>query len=71
MAKSCVSEKTAQRQEWIENGLLQMMQEQKFEEITVSGLCRNLNLSRRSFYRYFHDLDDVLDSLLARTLAIC
>lgn len=67
MAKSCVTEKTARRQEWIENGLLELMQRQRFESITVTDLCRHLALSRRSFYRYFRDLEDVLDSLLSRT----
>ena len=73
MAKSCVTEKTARRQEWIENGLLELMQTRKFEEITVTDLCRHLELSRRSFYRYFRDLEDVLDSVLVhafQTMAI-
>ena len=64
MAKNCVTEKTARRQEWIENGLLELMAGRKFDEITVSDLCRHLGLSRRSFYRYFQDLQDVLDSAL-------
>lgn len=67
MAKSCVTEKTAQRQEWIENGLLELMLIKKYEQITVTELCSYLELSRRSFYRYFRDLDDVLDSLLSHT----
>ena len=67
MAKICITEKTAQRQEWIENGLLEMMLLRKFEDISVTELCRHLQLSRRSFYRYFRDLDDVLDSLLKHT----
>ena len=64
MAKICVTEKTAQRQEWIEKGLLELMLTKKFEQITVSDLCRHLELPRRSFYRYFQDLEDVLDSML-------
>lgn len=67
MAKICTNEKTASRQRWIENGLLELMQEQKFEDITVTALCLHLNLSRRSFYRYFSDIEDVLDSLMHRT----
>lgn len=67
MAKTCTTEKTARRQEWIENGLLELMQEKKYEQITVSELCKYLSLSRRSFYRYFRDLEDVLDSLLNHT----
>lgn len=67
MAKTCTTEKTARRQEWIENGLLELMQHRKFEEITVTDLCAHLELSRRSFYRYFRDLEDVLDSALTHT----
>ena len=74
MAKICVQEKAAARQRWIENGLLELMQKHRFEEITVTDLCQQLHLSRRSFYRYFGNLEDVLDSLMDHTfqdMAIC
>lgn len=64
MAKTCITAETARRQEWIENGLLELMLTTKYEDITVTDLCRHLPLARRSFYRYFRDMDDVLDSLL-------
>ena len=64
MAKLCTNETTTARQRWIENGLLELMQERKFEDVTVTDLCRHLNLSRRSFYRYFDNMEDVLDCLL-------
>lgn len=64
MSKTCTTEKTAQRQRWIENGLLELMQHKKFDQISVTELCGHLGLGRRSFYRYFQDIDDVLDSLL-------
>lgn len=67
MAKICTNEKTAARQQWIENGLLELMQEQKFENISVTDLCIHLDLSRRSFYRYFNSIEDVLDSLIHHT----
>lgn len=67
MAKTCVTEKTAARQRWIENGLLELMLQKKYAQITVTDLCSHLQLSRRSFYRYFDDLDDVLNSLMDRT----
>lgn len=67
MAKNCTTEKTAARQRWIENGLLELMLTQRFEDITVTDLCRHLGLSRRSFYRYFTDMEDVLDCLLNHT----
>lgn len=68
MAKVCTNEKTSARQRWIENGLLELMQERIFDEITVTDLCQYLPLSRRSFYRYFHDLEDVLESLMDHTM---
>ena len=67
MAKVCTNEKTASRQRWIENGLLELMQKCRFEDITVTDLCQHLELSRRSFYRYFRDLEDVLDTLMDHT----
>lgn len=67
MAKTCITEQSARRQRWIENGLLELMLRRTFDEITVSDLCRHLELPRRSFYRYFRDLPDVLDSLLEHT----
>lgn len=68
MAKACITEKTAARQRWIEKGLLELMLENRFEDIAVTDLCRNLDLPRRSFYRYFTDLEDVLDSLMNHTM---
>ena len=67
MAKVCTNEKTSVRQRWIENGLLELMQEKTFDSLSVTELCRHLDLSRRSFYRYFRDMEDVLDSLMHHT----
>lgn len=67
MTRICTSEKTAARQRWIENGLMELMQKCRFEDITATDLCRYLELPRRSFYRYFGDMEDVLDSLMNHT----
>lgn len=67
MAKKCTTEKTSQRQRWIEQGLLELMLEVGYEQVTVTELCQRLGLSRRSFYRYFRDIDDVLDALMEHT----
>lgn len=67
VAKTCTNEKTAARQRWIENGLLELMQDTSFEQVTVTDLCHHLCFSRRSFYRYFRDMEDVLDSMLNHT----
>ena len=67
MTKICTNEKTAVRQRWIENGLMELMQKYRFEDITATDLCRYLELPRRSFYRYFENMEDVLDSLMNHT----
>lgn len=67
MAKTCVTEKTADRQRWIEKGLLELMLRKPYSRISVTDLCCHLQLPRRSFYRYFNDLDDVLNSLMDHT----
>lgn len=67
MPKICVTEQSARRQRWIENGLLELMLAKPIDQISVAELCRSLELSRRSFYRYFRDLADVLDSLMDHT----
>lgn len=67
MTKICTNEKTAARQRWVENGLMELMQTFRFEDITATDLCRYLNLPRRSFYQYFSDMEDVLDCLINHT----
>lgn len=67
MPKTCITEQSARRQRWIEDGLIELMLHKPFDEITVTELCCSLSLPRRSFYRYFRDLPDVLDSLLEHT----
>lgn len=67
MTKICTNEKAAARQRWIENGLMELMQNRRFEDITATDLCRYLELPRRSFYRYFDNMEDVLDCLMNHT----
>jgi AcrR family transcriptional regulator len=67
MTRICTNEKTTARQRWIENGLLDLMQKYRFEDITATDLCRYLELPRRSFYRYFENMEDVLDCLMNHT----
>lgn len=68
MAKNCITEQAAQRQRDIEQGLRALMHTKQYEEITVSELCKELKMPRRTFYRYFNDKKDVLDSLILHTL---
>ena len=68
MYKLCKTEQSARRQQEIEEGLLTMMLTRRYENITVSDLCGNLSLPRKSFYRYFGSKDDALFGLLDHRL---
>ena len=68
MYKLCKTEQSAARQRQLEEGLLQAMQNHHFEEISVSDLCDQLGIPRKSFYRYFSSKEGALQALLDHTL---
>ena len=68
MYKFCKTEQSVQRQRELEQGLLTMMEHQRFDEISVSDLCDRLNIPRKSFYRYFSSKDGALFALLDHTI---
>ncbi|BBF41937.1 transcriptional regulator, TetR family [Lachnospiraceae bacterium KM106-2] len=55
-----------QSQCWIEDALLQLMQREKYEEITIKEIAANAGLSRRSFYRNFNSKDQVIESYFSK-----
>ena len=68
MYKLCKTERSAKRQREIEQILLDLMQEKRFEEISVTEICERANMPRKSFYRYFEGKDGAMQSLLYHTL---
>ena len=68
MYKNCLTERSANRQRELEQGLLGMMQQKNYEDITVSDLCQHLQIPRKSFYRYFSGKDGALHALIDHTL---
>ena len=68
MYKQCQTEKSAARQRQLEQGLLQVMLKKHYDEISVSDLCEELQIPRKSFYRYFSSKDGALFALIAQTL---
>lgn len=66
--KLCKTEESAQRQRQMEQGLLDMMQTVRYEDITVSDLCQRMNIPRKSFYRYFSGKDGALHGLIDHTM---
>lgn len=68
MYKLCKTEQSAARQRELEQGLLSAMSTHRYEEITVSDLCAELGVPRKSFYRYFSGKDGALHALLDHTI---
>ena len=50
-----------QSRRWIAEALLQFLEEKPYHEITISEVAARADLSRRTFYRHFETLDDVVD----------
>ena len=68
MYKICKTEQSAARQKDIEQGLLQAMLSRDYEDISISDLCDQMQIPRKSFYRYFSGKDGALHALLDHTL---
>ncbi len=68
MYKLCKTEQSALRQRQLEEGLLQAMETTRYEEITVSDLCQQMQIPRKAFYRYFTSKDGALHALIDHTL---
>lgn len=71
MYKTCHTEASSLRQRALELGLLDAMASQSYGKITLSDLCRRLEIPRKSFYRYFPTKDDCLLALVDHTLSEC
>lgn len=68
MYKLCKTEQSAMRQKQLEQGLLQAMCTEQYEDISISDLCDRMQIPRKSFYRYFSSKDGALMALLDHTL---
>ena len=68
MYKICKTEQSAARQRAIAQALLRQMEQRPYAEITVTGLCRALEMPRKAFYRYFDGLEDALHAFLDELL---
>lgn len=71
MYKICHSEESSRRQRELEQGFLNALVSQPYDKITLTDLCRQLNVPRKTFYRYFPTKEDCLLALMDHTLADC
>lgn len=65
MAKSDITKKR------VEDALLDILEEKSIDEITVGEFIEYANVSRSTFYRYYHDIYDVYDSMLEKFATKC
>ena len=68
MYKLCKTEQSAARQRLLEEGLLRAISQHRYDELSVSDLCSQMNIPRKSFYRYFSSKEGALHALLDHTL---
>lgn len=68
MYKLCKTEQSAARQRQLENGLMMLMLEKSYDEISVIDLCNRMQIPRKAFYRYFTNKDGALFALLDHTM---
>ena len=68
MYKQCRTEQSAARQRALLEGLLDAMNQQHYDEITVSSLCTQMGIPRKSFYRYFSSKEGALHALIDHAL---
>lgn len=59
MYKICQTEQSSRRQEQIKDTFLSMLAFQNYEEITISALCAEARIPRKTFYRYFDSKRDI------------
>ena len=64
MYKICKTEQSAERQKEFQKTLLSMMEHKSYKKITITALCDEMGVPRKAFYRYFDEMDDVLESFL-------
>ena len=68
MYKICKTEKSIERQKIFQTTLFSMMEKQNYHDITVTSLCREMDVPRKTLYRYFDTLEDVLFATIDESL---
>jgi AcrR family transcriptional regulator len=58
-----------QTHEWFQEALAQLLQQMPYQQITVSALANRAGLSRRTFYRHYVSIDQLLEELLGAEVA--
>ena len=54
----------------VKDALLELLEEQHYERITIASLCRQAEITRATFYLHYKSLDEVLNELLDEALMV-
>ena len=68
MRQNRTNEESLIRRRQLEDELFRTMLQKPYIEISVSDLCEQAGVSRKSFYRYYGNKDGCLNALLDRVL---
>ncbi len=69
MYKKQISPLAIQSQNWIAESLMRLMDVYSFHEITVTQICQEAQLVRKTFYRNFEAKEDILHFILDNIFA--
>ena len=71
LSKTTGSATSYRRQKQIEDCLFQNLLQRPYTSVSVSDLCHQLEISRKSFYNYFPDKDSCFRAIISRKLRQC
>lgn len=71
MTKAPVSATAYRRQRQIEDCLYENLQHRPYTSVSISDLCHQLGLSRKSFYNYYPDKDTCFRAIINRKIHTC
>ena len=71
MTVLCHTEYASRKKAQLENGLLNLMMQNSYQDIAVTDICREANIPRRTFYHYFGNKEDVLESMIEAMIQPC
>lgn len=71
MEKLCQTELGAKRRALLENSLVALLEERRYQDITVKEICQRAQIPRRTFYHYFDCKEAVLHAVVENMLNEC
>ena len=71
IAKTPASATAYRRQRQIEDCLYENLLQRPYTSVSVSDLCHQLGLSRKSFYNYYPDKDSCFRAIINRKIRAC